>query len=328
MTRTFDDKPATREQTPVLVGLIGPSGGGKTYSALRLATGIQRVTGGDIYGIDTEARRMLAYADKFKFRHLSFGAPFSPLDYLAAIEHCVAKGAKTIVIDSLSHEHEGPGGVLEMHDTEMGGNFKKQMIAWSKPKAMRRRLINSLLQIPANFVLCFRAKEKLKIVQGKEPEPRGFMAIGGEEWIYEMTMSTLLLPNSNGVPAWQSEETGEKLMIKLPDQFRSIFDATKPVQLTEEHGEKMARWAAGATAPTAMSSAHLVAGYERCTDPATFRVLEDARRAAWASYSKADKAIAKSAAEATQKLMEAATRAPDPDPEAVADDVPMEAAAS
>ena len=58
--RSFEDKPATRERVPLMIGLMGPSGGGKTYSALRLATGIQRVAGGDIFMIDTERRRVAA----------------------------------------------------------------------------------------------------------------------------------------------------------------------------------------------------------------------------------------------------------------------------
>ena len=55
--RIFTDAPATREHVPLLIGLMGPSGVGKTYSALRLATGIQTVTGGDIFVIDTETNR-------------------------------------------------------------------------------------------------------------------------------------------------------------------------------------------------------------------------------------------------------------------------------
>lgn len=240
--RKFEDIAARREQVPLLVGLVGPSGSGKTFSALRLATGIQRITGGDIYAIDTESRRMLHYADSFKFRHLQFDAPFSPLDYLAAIEHCIAKGAKTIIIDSLSHEHEGPGGVLEWHDKEMGGNTAKSFMAWAKPKAARRRLINSILQLNANFIFAFRAKEKLKMVRGKDPEPRGWQPIAGEEYVYEATLNCLLLPASNGVPTWQPEHDNEG-MIKLPAQFRGIFD--KGPQLSEEVGEKLAQWAKG-----------------------------------------------------------------------------------
>lgn len=98
--RTFEDKPAARERVPLLIGLMGPSGGGKTYSALRLATGIQRVSGGEIFVVDTEARRALHYADRFRFRHLAFAPPFGSLDYLAAIEHCAKKGAGVVIVDS------------------------------------------------------------------------------------------------------------------------------------------------------------------------------------------------------------------------------------
>ncbi len=252
-TRTFDDKPAARESVPLLLGLYGPSGGGKTFSALRLATGIQRVTGGEIYVIDTEAKRALNYAFDpatgrgFKFRHLAFGAPFGPLDYLAAIEHCVGKGAGVVVVDSLSHEHEGPGGVLEMHEAEverMGGGDKNNFRAWAKPKAERRRFINTLLQMPANFVFCFRAKEKMKPIPGKQPMELGFMPIAGEEFIYEMTASCLLPPKADGVPCWQSEFPGEKMTMKLPEQFKPIF-AAGGVPLSEDIGEKLALWAKG-----------------------------------------------------------------------------------
>jgi ABC-type dipeptide/oligopeptide/nickel transport system ATPase subunit len=256
-TRTFDDKPAVREQTPLLVGLMGPSGGGKTYSALRLATGIQRVSGGDIYFVDTEARRALHYAEQFKFRHLDFRAPFGPLDYLAAIEHCVAKGAKTIIVDSMSHEHEGPGGVLEMHDAEMNGDFAKSMLAWKKPKGERRRMINTILQMPINFIFCFRAKEKLKVKKGAQPEPMGFMPIAGEEFVFEMTANALLLPNAGGVPTWHSDFQGETMMMKLPSQFYDLFKDPRPMD--EKLGEDMARWSLGASKKTLVN---LPAGWD------------------------------------------------------------------
>jgi ABC-type dipeptide/oligopeptide/nickel transport system ATPase subunit len=276
--RVFEDKPATRERVPLLTGLMGPSGGGKTYSALRLATGIQRVTGGDIFVIDTEARRALHYADKFKFRHVVFSPPFGPLDYLAAVEHCVKKGAGIIIVDSMSHEHEGPGGVLEMHQKEVdrlaGNDWKKaervKMLAWSKPKQERRRLINALLQIPCNFVFCFRAKEKLKIVKGEEPKPMGFMPIAGEEFVFEMTVNCLLLPGAGGVPTWQTEEMGEKQMIKLPEQFRDFF--SKSVPLNQDLGEQMAKWAAG-DALTNTTYTELLAALREAPDLAALEAL-------------------------------------------------------
>lgn len=250
--RQFTDELAVRRATPLLFGIIGPSGGGKTYSALRIATGIQRVSGGEVFCIDTESNRALHYADKFKFRHVPFRAPFSPLDYLAAIEHCVNKGAKTIIVDSMSHEHEGPGGVLEEHDHEVERLMKQwnttegkvTIPAWSKPKQKRRRLINTLLQINANFIFAFRAKEKLRIQTGKDPVQLGFMPIAGEEFVYELAAKALLLPGANGVPTWMPTEVGEKTMVKLPEQFKQLFSG-EPRQLDEDTGQKMAEWAAG-----------------------------------------------------------------------------------
>jgi hypothetical protein len=311
MTRTFEDKPATRERTPLIAGIVGPSASGKTFSALRLATGFQRVSGGDIHLIDTEARRSLHYADKFKFRHVAFGAPFSPTDYLAAIEHCVKRGAGTVVIDSMSHEHEGPGGVLEMHAAETARLAKlwktsedtAKMSAWGKPKSERRRLINSLLQMECNFIFCFRAKPKLKIVRGKQPEQLGFMPIAGEDFVYEMVVKFLLLPGANGVPVTQSEYEGERMMIKVPEQFRALL--SQPRQLTEDTGEALARWAAGVDQPT-RSATEIITSYAACSDAASWRALEIERKAIWGKASKADKEAMKAASDEVDAFLRSA----------------------
>jgi ABC-type dipeptide/oligopeptide/nickel transport system ATPase subunit len=252
--RSFEAKDAVRESVPVLVGLMGPSGGGKTVSALRLATGMQEITGGDIYGIDTEARRMLHHADAFKFKHLEFNAPFGSLDYLAALRHCVNKGGKIIIVDSMSHEHEGSGGMLDLHEQELdrlaGNDWAKRervkMLAWQKPKSARRELINGLLQLNANFIFCFRAKNTVKPmkVNGRtEIVPQGFMPIAGDEFVFEMTVNCLLMPGAKGVPTWQTENVGERMMIKPARQFNSIFAEQKP--LDESIGRALAAWARG-----------------------------------------------------------------------------------
>lgn len=273
VSRVFESKPATREAVPLMIGLVGPSGSGKTFSALRLATGIQRVAAGKIIVIDTEARRALYYADKFAFEHVDFKAPFGPLDYLAAVKHCIAEGAKTIVIDSMSHEHEGPGGVLEQHDTEQErlakqwntSRDKVNMSAWQKPKGDRRRFLNEMVHMGINFIMCYRAKEKISL-SGDKPKPLGWMPIAGEEYVYESSLTCLLYPNSGGVPSWQPDEMGEKAIIKLPGQFRDIFAAKAP--LSEGIGEQLARWAAGTTTEAPEASTGPIAIME-----AAFRAL-------------------------------------------------------
>lgn len=315
MSRTFEDKAATRERVPVLIALAGASGSGKTFSALRLASGIQRVSQGSIFVIDTEARRSLHYADKFKFQHVVFEAPFGPLDYLDAIQHCVKKGATTIVIDSMSHEHEGPGGVLEMHENLVqlkseGDPAKAERVkmgCWGIPKAERRRLINTMIQMPVNFVLCFRAKDKIKPVKGGQPEHMGWMPIAGEEFVFEMTLKCLLLPGSNGIPVWESNFPGEQMMIKIPEQFKGIF-ASAP-QLTEDVGEQLARWAAGGAPATARPSwiDDLCAAYDSCSDPVGFERLERDRKSGWSKLNNVQqKELIKASSAAAARVKEVA----------------------
>lgn len=249
--RTFEARPAVRESVPLLVGLMGASGSGKTFSALRLATGIQQVTGGDIYGIDTEARRMLHYADVFRFKHVEFNAPFGSLDYLAAIKYCVAQGARVIVIDSMSHEHIGEGGYLLTQEAEVermaGNDYAKRervkMAAWIKPAGFRQRMVTGILQLNVNLIFCFRAKEKTKPKAGGGIIELGFMPVAGEELLFEMTVNMLLMPRSNGVPTWQSQQSGERMMMKNARQFEQLFAQSKP--LDEDTGRALAQWAAG-----------------------------------------------------------------------------------
>lgn len=251
MVRTFTATPARRDSVPLLIGLVGPSGSGKTFSALRLAKGIQSVAGGEIYVVDTESSRSLHYADQFDFKHVPFAPPFGSLDYLDVIRFCVREGAKAIVVDSMSHEHQGEGGYLDYHGKEVermaGNDYAKQervkMAAWIKPSAARQRLINGLLQLNANFIFCFRAKEKTKPIKGGGIQELGWMPIAGDEFTFEQTVNCLLPPGSKGVPQWTSDQVGERSMMKLPRQFEALFADGRA--LDEKHGAALAEWAGG-----------------------------------------------------------------------------------
>lgn len=300
IAHSFSHSAATRTLTPLFVGLMGPSGTGKTYSALRLATGMQRVTGGKVFVIDTESGRSLHYAPKpgqkanpkmgtFEFQYVPFDAPYDPLRYLAAIEYCAANGAKIVIVDSMSHEHEGVGGVLEMHEREVKRlaqewkttEDKVKMTAWGKPKAARRKLINGLLHMSVTCIFCFRAKKKLKIVKGKDPEELGFVPIAGDEFIYEMMLKCVLLPGACGVPSWLSEFEGERENMKLPGQFAHLFDDPQP--LSEEIGEALANWSAGNDqAPSDEECAKLIAKIQAAENSqAALRLAQKAGSRPW-----------------------------------------------
>ncbi|OWK42167.1 ATP-binding protein [Fimbriiglobus ruber] len=295
---------AKRESTPLLIGLVGPSGGGKTKSALRLAAGIQKVRGGKLVGVDSEARRMLHYADEFPLTYLEFKPPFSSRRYLEALQAAAQKAEGGVVIlDSTSHEHEGEGGYLEMHEAELnrmaGDDWKKRermnFTAWIKPAQERRRLINSILQMNCAFIFCFRAKEKLKIVKGHEPIQLGWQAIAGEEFAFEMTVRCLLPPGANGVPDW-SEEAFRQGVAKRSDFHAPLIP--DGVQLNEDIGERLAQWAKGTLGGEALiQQARISAGKGTDTYLSYWKTLTNPQRSELVAEHENNKKLARDADE-------------------------------
>jgi hypothetical protein len=305
-SRTFEAKPAKRERTPLIIGIVAPSGAGKTKSALRLADGFARVLPGETVVIDTEAKRALHHAGDHKFHHIDFEPPHGPLDYIEAGRAAVRRNPTTIIVDQASYEWEGIGGVLEMHDAELdrmaGNDYKKRerctMAAWIKPKAEHNKFKQFMIQQRVNWILLFRAKEKIKPQKGGEPLDLGWQPLGAEDLFYECILRCLLFPGADGKPTWQSDKMGEREIMRLPGWFRDLF--SKPRQLDEDIGEQLARWAAGAdiTAPgpsatatssrTRSSTSDLAERFDACTDHRAFVALETEMRADWDRIPKGD----------------------------------------
>lgn len=224
-----DFKPAQPVNTYVKMAFAGPQNSGKTVSALRVAAGL----GGETCVIDSENKRALKYANSFKFRHFDLQPPFSSENYGAAVDAAIKAGFNNIVIDSMSHEHEGPGGMLEQVqifldrktkdiEDEKARDKKKEalkMSAFIEPKMARNRFIQfSIQRVNANVLLCFRAKNKMEMkkekwhneASGKSGEKTvvadaGLQPIGGEEFWYEMDIVSMLREGSNGKPAWDEQ---------------------------------------------------------------------------------------------------------------------------
>lgn len=250
--RTFSVIPAVRESAPLLLGLTGPSGSGKTFSALRLATGIARVIPGGIVLIDTENRRAKHYASEFKFSHIDFSPPYGSLDYLAALNTAAATLPAVIVVDSMSHEHDGEGGMLDSVTAELdriaGADPVQQQklaaAAWRKPKTARRALLSGLLRLEVHVILCMRAQERTRAPREQvDAIEMGLTPVAAPEFLFELTCSVLLKAGAQGVPTWSSHLPGEHAAIKLPRQFAGLFRDNKALE--EIHGEQLARWAAG-----------------------------------------------------------------------------------
>jgi len=268
----FEFTDAVRDDTSLLIAIAGASGSGKTYSALKLATGLAQ--GEPIYAIDTEAKRMLHYADQFKFKHMDMKPPFTPEAYMGAIQKAERAGAKVIIIDSTSDEYEGVGGLQEMHDEEVARLAKKpydrlegweidkfNAPAWKVPKTRHKtRFMSPLRQVRAYIIFCLRAEEKIRFVKVKYEDQRGqerektaiesagWVPICEKRFMFEMTLSFTVTPDNPGVPLI---EDGQAVHGKIQSQHLPFFPAGQRV--TEQCGAHLRAWARGETVSNAPS---------------------------------------------------------------------------
>jgi hypothetical protein len=298
---SFTLRPAIRENVGLLIGLIGASGSGKTYTAMELASGIA----GDkpFAVIDTEAGRARHYADLFKFDHGDLKPPFRPSAYEEAIKAADEAGYPVIVVDSASHEHAGEGGLLDWHDEELtrmaGDDYAKRervnMAAWIKPKTAHKHMVQRLLQIRAHLILCFRAEEKVEMVKDDQGKTRivpkksptgihGWIPVCEKSLPYELTASFLLTADAPGVPK----------PIKLQEQHRLLFPLDKPI--TRESGKKIAEWASGGAKPTkAEKMTELKDVLAKIAKADTREAMEEAATAAASLPDKTQKEMARAA---------------------------------
>ncbi len=241
---TIEYRPARRENVPLLIGLAGGTGSGKTYSAMRLAEGL--ADGAKFVVIDTEAGRAKHYADDFKFDHGDLKAPFRPEQYAEAIIVADQANYPVILVDSMSHEWAGDGGILDWQEEEyqrLGGRDAIKMLSWVEPKKAHRKFVTKLLQVRAHVILCFRAEPKVDMikVEGQTKVVPKESLVGLDGWIpiseknlpFELTASFLLMADKPGVPK----------PIKLEEKHRPFFPLDEPI--SERAGRALAEWAAG-----------------------------------------------------------------------------------
>lgn len=247
MPVTFQPSGQVRATIPLVFGFAGPAGSGKTYSTLKMASSM--VSPEELFVIDTEGGRALAYRDEFQFQYAMLGAPYTVAAYVEAVEAAVAAGAKCVVIDSGSHEHEGEGGMLqqaeEVLDRMAGNDWAKrercQMVAWAKVKPPRNRFISYLMGLPIVTIICFQARPKTRPGDKKKGEESvvkmGFQPICGAEYTFALTAFAMFDPKNPGVPIFNED------VKPLMHQLRHVFPEGK--QIDGETGRLLQEWCKG-----------------------------------------------------------------------------------
>lgn len=244
----FKIEQAEREGARLVLGLGGVSGGGKTFTALQLAWGMANYDSSKVGFICTENRRGRLYADALrdksgkvhKFLIGDLTPPFSPQRYIEAIQAFIAAGVEVLVIDSISHEYAGQGGLEDIANAPGADGKPPKTPRWNVAKAEHKRFMNTMLQSPMHIIACMRAAEKVKmsIREGKTVyEPQGVLPIQEKNFTFELTASMML---------WAGGKQRE--VIKCPADLAPIFGTAgewADGYLTPAHGKALRDWVDG-----------------------------------------------------------------------------------
>ncbi|MAY88115.1 MAG: AAA family ATPase [Pseudooceanicola sp.] len=217
---------AQRQQVKLRLGISGPSGFGKTYSALLLAFGITEDYN-KIAVIDTENGSASLYAHLGDFKVINLEAPYPPERYVHAIEVCEKAGIEVIIIDSITHEWNGAGGCLEIHE-KLGGRFQD----WSKVSPRHQTFIDKILQSQCHVITSVRRKVNYSMdtaANGKTKVIKhGTKEITREGFEYELTVNFELL--------------NEKHLVKASKDRTGLFMNKPEFVINSATGKKLVSW--------------------------------------------------------------------------------------
>lgn len=194
-TDPFQD--ASKEQGRLRLALMGTSGSGKTWTALKIACELAALDGGKVAFLDTEGKSSLLYSRDFKFRVMHLQNNYNPALYVNAIEAAADFGYSVLVIDSLTHAWNGAGGVLDIVDAagaKMGGN---KWAGWSKGRPAQNALVNTIINSPLHIIATMRSKTEWQQQENPrtkkmEPVKVGLAAVQSDDLEYEFTIAGML----------------------------------------------------------------------------------------------------------------------------------------
>lgn len=215
---------AQRKQAKIKLALQEPSGSGKTLSSLLLASGLTSMS--KIAVIDTENNSADLYSHLGDYNVLQLSKPFTPERYCTAIQTCEEAGMEVIIIDSVSHEWEGAGGILSLHGAMPGNSFAN----WAKVTPRHNAFVQKILQSNCHVISTIRTKTDYAMVErnGKYAvEKLGLKGITRDGMDYEFTLVFSI--NIKHLAVASKDRTG--LFMDQPEEV-----------ITLNHGRKILDW--------------------------------------------------------------------------------------
>lgn len=169
---------ATKYNSFLKLGLAGPPGSGKSYSALSIASHLSEKR---IAVIDAELGAASKYAHDFDFDVLELtldddgrdiAKPFTPQRYMEAIKAAYDSGLyDVLIIDGISPEWDDAGGCLQWVDQITRNNDTRA--AWKVVTPVHKNFINTILRVRMHVICTMLAKKETVVMKDENGKAIG-----------------------------------------------------------------------------------------------------------------------------------------------------------
>lgn len=226
-------KKAERYLTNPTIALTGPTGSGKTFSGLRLATGIAKALGKRIAVIDAENGSASLYSEFFDFDTMNLTPPFTTEKYIEAIGQAEKAGYGVILIDSITHAWAGEGGLLEQKAQLDSRPNTNHWTNWNPIKAKDLKFKNAYLHSSIPFLIA-TMRSKMEYAQSesdgkKKVQKVGMAPVQSDGIEYEFSIVFDIAMNHEA---------------EVSKDRTHLFDKNNILQIIEETGEALVKWRA------------------------------------------------------------------------------------
>lgn len=192
MTRINQLKPAVRRGNKARLALCGPTGAGKTWTALEAATAFVEGTDKRILLIDSERGSASLYAGIYDFDTIEWEPPYDPVE-LAVDLLKASESYGCIILDSASHFWMGEGGTLDIVNAAaakmFGGN---RFSGWSEGTPAQNLMVDAFLASRCHLIVTMRSKMEYILVENDKgrqtPQKVGMEPIQRAGVEYEFTV--------------------------------------------------------------------------------------------------------------------------------------------
>lgn len=230
-------KKAERFLTNPTIAVTGPTGSGKTFSALRMASGIAKSMGKRFAVIDAENGSASLYSEYFDFDTLNLTPPFTTEKYIQAISDAEKGGYCALVIDSITHAWAGEGGLLEQKAQLDARPASNHWTNWNPIKAKDLKFKSAYLHSSIPFLIA-TMRSKMEYAQSED---------GGKKKVQKVGMAPV---QSDGIEYEFSVvfDVAMNHECEVSKDRTHLFDKTPIFTITEDTGEMMVNWRASGKA--------------------------------------------------------------------------------